>query len=222
MKKHKIMEKRRERLYMKDALCEDEGATLRFSGEAQGAEMRGTSRGGAVRAARSAALATLLAVLAFPAEAKGLSLQVIQRGASGGVFDTSYVVEQSILDYFFEHGMIVSNNDVIVSEGDEAAESRALRLSLIEAKAGCMDLFVKLYLDFALEDSTNPKAVLLSNIRDARMEILSIDTAEPLLNGKYSPNVVPNKNDNRGGVESFAADIAADIHTRLSEKGGAR
>ncbi|MDE6068744.1 MAG: hypothetical protein K2F89_07340, partial [Treponemataceae bacterium] len=111
---------------------------------------------------------------------------------------------------------------VIVSKRDDASEKKELRRSLIEAKTGCMDLFVKLCLNFALEDSMNPSAVLLSNINDAELEILSTETTETVATGKYSPKVVPNKNDNRGGVESFATDIAADIHTRLSKKGGAK
>ncbi|MDE5581470.1 MAG: hypothetical protein K2I95_08635 [Treponemataceae bacterium] len=167
--------------------------------------------------------AFLLLCASFVASAKSFSLQVIQRNTGGdSVFDTSYVVEQAIMDYFFEHGMIVSSNHVIVSKHDDASETRELRRSLFEAKSGCMDLFVKLYLNFALEDSKNPSAVLLSNINNAELEILSTETTETVATGKYSPKVVPNQNDNRGGVESFATDIAADIHTRLSKKGGAK
>ena len=167
--------------------------------------------------------AFLLLFASFAAGAKSFSLQVIQRNTGGdSVFDTSYVVEQAIMDYFFEHGMIISSNQVIVSKRDDASEKKELRRSLIEAKTGCMDLFVKLCLNFALEDSMNPSAVLLSNINDAELEILSTETTETVATGKYSPKVVPNKNDNRGGVESFATDIAADIHTRLSKKGGAK
>lgn len=167
--------------------------------------------------------AFLLLCASFAAGAKSISLQVIQRNTGGdGVFDTSYVVEQTIMDYFFEHGMIVSSNQVIVSNRDEAAEKNELRRSLIEAKTGCMDLFITVCLNFALADSTNPSAVLLSNINDAELAILSLETTETVATGTYSPKVVPNKNDNRGGVESFATDIAADIHTRLSKKGGAK
>lgn len=167
--------------------------------------------------------AFLLLCALFAASAKSFSLQVIQRNTGGdSVFDTSYVVEQAIMDYFFEHGMIVSSNQVIVSKREDASEKKEIRRSLIEAKTGCMDLFVKVYLNFALEDSKNPSAVLLSNINNAEFEILSTETTETVATGKYSPKVVPNKNDNRGGVESFATDIAADIHKRLSKKGGAK
>ena len=107
--------------------------------------------------------AFLLLLASFAADAKSFSLQVIQRNTGGdSVFDTSYVVEQAIMDYFFEHGMIISSNQVIVSKRDDASEKKELRRSLIEAKTGCMDLFVKLCLNFALEDSMNPSAVLLS------------------------------------------------------------
>lgn len=167
--------------------------------------------------------AFLLLCASFALSAKSFSLQVIQRNTAGeNVFDTSYVVEQTVLDYFFEHGMIVSSNSVIVSKREDTAEKNALRRSLIEAKVGCMDLFVKLYLNFSLEDSLNPSAVLLSNINYAEFEILSTETTETVATGKHSPKVVQNKNNNRGGVESFATEIAAEIHTSLSKKGGAR
>ena len=47
--------------------------------------------------------AFLLLLASFAAGAKSFSLQVIQRNTGGdSVFDTSYVVEQAIMDYLFE------------------------------------------------------------------------------------------------------------------------
>lgn len=160
---------------------------------------------------------------AFSLSAKSFSLQVIQKNTPGEVIlDTSYVVEQAILDYFFERGMIVSNNTVLVSQNDEVEDTKALRLSFIEAQCGCMELFIKLYLNYTIKDSLNPTAILLSNIKNAEIEIVSIETTEVLVKGTYTPRPVTAQNNNRGGVESFATDIAKDIQAKLDKKGGAK
>ena len=154
--------------------------------------------------------------------AKSFSLQIVQRNTGGEtIFDTSYVVEQAIMDYFFDRGAIVSNNSVIVSNNDDTKEKTQLHRSFVEAQEGCMNLFIKLFLNYALEDSTNPSAVLLSNIRDAEVEIVSVSDSNVLLEEKFIPEKVNSFNDDRGGVESFATDIAVEIQARLAKKDGA-
>lgn len=150
--------------------------------------------------------------------AKSFSLQIVQRNTGGEtIFDTSYVVEQAIMDYFFDRGTIVSNNAVIVSNNDDAKEKTQLRRSFAEAQEGSMNVFIKLFLNYALEDSTNPTAVLLSNIRDAQVEIVSVSDLNVLLEKKFVPEKANSLNDNRGGVESFATDIAVEIQARLAK-----
>ncbi len=154
--------------------------------------------------------------------AKSFSLQIVQRNTGGEtIFDTSYVVEQAIMDYFFDRGTIVSNNSVIVSDNDAAKEKTRLHRSFVEAQEGSMNLFIKLFLNYALEDSTNPSAVLLSNIRDAEVEIVSVSDLNVLLEEKFVPEKANSFNDNRGGVESFATDIAVKIQASLAKKDGA-
>ncbi len=156
------------------------------------------------------------------ANAASFSLQVIQKNTPGdNVFDSSYVVEQAVLDYFFEKGMIVSNNPVIVSKNDEASDRTELHRAFIEARLGCMDLLVKLSLNFSVLDSANPTAVLLSNIRGADLEIVSLKNSETIIKGRFTPPAVNDMNNNRGGVETFATNIAIYIQAELAKKGGA-
>ena len=167
------------------------------------------------------ALTLVFSLLAFSAFAKSFSLQVVQKNTPGDeVFDSSYVVEQAILDYFFERGMIVSNGAVFVSKNDIAEEKTQIRRSMIEAKVGSMDLFVKLELDYSVLDSANPTAVLLSNIRDAKMEIISLSQNKVLASGKFTPPEANDLNNNRIGVESFAKDIAMEMQAQFAKKGG--
>ena len=76
---------------------------------------------------KKALFAFVFAIAIFSASAKSFSLQVVQKNTPGDeVFDSSYVVEQAILDYFFEQGMIVSNGAVLVSKDDAAKNFFAL------------------------------------------------------------------------------------------------
>lgn len=75
----------------------------------------------------------------------------------------------------------------------------------------------KTFLNYALEDSTNPTAVLLSNIRDAQVEVVSVSDLNVLFEEKFVPEKANSLNDNRGGVESFATDIAVEIQARLAK-----
>ncbi len=157
----------------------------------------------------------------FSASAKSFSLQVVQKNTPGDeVFDSSYVVEQAILDYFYDRGMIVSNGAVLVSKNDVAADKTEIRRSMIEAKIGSMDLFVKLELNYSVLDSANPTAVLLSNIKGADMEIVSLSQNKVIASGTFTPPATTDLNNNRLGVESFAKDIANEMQAQFAKKGG--
>lgn len=162
---------------------------------------------------------SIVCVCAF---SKSFSLQVVQKNTPGDqIFDASFVVEQTILDHFFDRGMIVSNNSVLISKDDAVQDKTDLRRSMIEAKIGCMDLFVKLCLNYSVLDSANPTAVLLSNIKSADLEIVSLEENKTICKGKFTPPALTDLNNNRSGVEDFAADIANKIQAELAERGGA-
>ncbi len=167
-------------------------------------------------------LASVFALLSFCAFAKSFSLQVVQKNTPGDqVFDSSFVVEQTILDHFFDRGMIVSNNSILVSKDDVVKEKTDIRRSMMEARIGCMDLFIKLNLNYSVLDSANPTAILLSNIKSADMEIVSLKEDKAIASGKFTPPSLTDLNNNRSGVEDFAEDIAKKIQAEIAERGGA-
>lgn len=167
-------------------------------------------------------LASIFALLSFCAFAKSFSLQVVQKNTPGDqVFDSSFVVEQTILDHFFDRGMIVSNNSILVSKDDVVKEKTDIRRSMMEARIGCMDLFIKLNLNYSVLDSANPTAILLSNIKSADMEIVSLKEDKAIASGKFTPPSLTDLNNNRSGVEDFAEDIAKKIQAEIAERGGA-
>lgn len=159
----------------------------------------------------------LLIFAAINAFSMSFSLQVIQRDTpTEDVIESSYLVEQTVLDYFFDRGCIVSSNAIIVSKNDEADDKNALRHSFVEAKVGCMDLIIHLNLYFNIKESTNPEAVLLSNLKGASWEIVSLETGKRIAHGEGKPGAVTEKNNNSYGIESFAKDIAKNIQTALA------
>ncbi len=171
---------------------------------------------------KKAALAIALTLSFFAATAESFSLQVVQKNTPGDqVFDSSFVVEQTILDHFFDRGMIVSNNSILVSKDDVVQEKTDLRRSMMEARIGCMDLFVKLDLNYSVLDSANPTAILLSNIKSADLEIVSLKDDVAVAKGKFTPPSLTDLNNNRSGVEDFAEDIAKKIQAEIAERGGA-
>jgi len=171
---------------------------------------------------KKALFAIVLAFFVCAAYAKSFSLQVVQKNTPGDqVFDSSFVVEQTILDHFFDRGLIVSNNEVLVQKNDEVQNKTDIRRSMIEAKIGCMDLFVKLSLNYSVLDSANPTAILLSNIKSADMEIVSLEENKTICSGKFTPPATTDLNNNRSGVEDFAEDIANKIQAELAKRGGA-
>ena len=170
---------------------------------------------------KKALFAAVFALAVFSASAKSFSLQVVQKNTPGDeVFDSSYVVEQAILDYFFERGMIVSNGAVFVSKNDAAQDKSQMRRSMIDAKVGSMDLFVKLELDYSVLDSANPTAILLSNIKGADMEIVSLSQNKTIASGTFTPPAATDLNNNRMGVETFAKKIAIEMQAQFAKKGG--
>lgn len=167
------------------------------------------------------AITLIFAFSVFCAQAKTFSLQVVQKNTPGDqIFDSSFVVEQTILDHFFDRGMIVSNNSILVSKDDEMQEKLDVRRSMMEARVGCMDLFIKLDLNYSVLDSANPTAILLSNIKSADIEIVSLQDNSTISSGKFTPPALSDLNNNRSGVEDFAEDIAKKIQAELAERGG--
>ena len=116
--------------------------------------------------------------------------------------------------------MIVSNGAVLVSKNDAASDKTEIRRSMIEARIGSMDLFVKLELNYSVLDSANPTAILLSNIKGADMEIFSLAQNKVIASGKFTPPATTDLNNNRMGVETFAKDIAVEMQAQFAKKGG--
>ena len=151
--------------------------------------------------------------------AKSISLQIIQtNGSQSVVFDASYLIEQSIMDYFFDCSYIVSNSPVIIDKKIEKIDP-SLQIYFVHAKEGLLDYFVEVYVHYDLVDSNNPEEALMRNIK-------KVDWKAYLVNDKTliyqdTKNASKYKNDD-DSIIYYSRIIAEDIKKAIELKGGVK
>lgn len=153
--------------------------------------------------------------------AKSFSLQIIQKnGSENVVFNASYLIEQTILDYFFEHAYIVSNSPVIIEKKDGDLETE-LKKSIAAAQEGFLDYIIEVEVFYNLENSNNPEEAMLSNIEKIKWNVVSLSGRTVLAGGEAVPQKRKLKNDDDSLV-FFTNEIAQSIQKGLETKGGRR
>ena len=149
--------------------------------------------------------------------AKSFSLQVIQKnGAENIVYNASYLVEQTIMDYFFENAYIVSNSPVIIEKKNESITAE-LQKSFDAAQEGCLDYIIEATIFYNLENSNNPEEALISNIDKIEWKVFSLNDRQLIANGKSVPQKYRNDDES---LVFFANEIAQNIQKVIETKGG--
>ena len=149
------------------------------------------------------------------ANAKSLSIQIIQNNpGQEKIWATSYLFEQSITDYFFDTGNIVSSSPVWISDTDEKNRS-ALTASLKENREGGMDVLVRVELIYNTSDTSNPEAFLLENIKNVQWKAYAVSTGVEIFEGSAHPEKATSKNNNELGLAQFAGLVAYQINTQM-------
>lgn len=152
---------------------------------------------------------------ASSAFSKSLSIQIIQNNpGQEKVWATSYLFEQSITDYFFDTGNIVSSSPIWISDSDEK-NLGALKASLKENFEGGMDVLVRVELVYNTSKSTNPEAFLLENIKSVRWKAYAVSTGIEIFEGNAKPEKSNSKNNNEQGLSQFAGYVAYKINNQM-------
>ena len=144
------------------------------------------------------------------AAAKSIGIQVIQKnGALNEVHSSSYLIEESVLDSFFDYGYIVSNSPVCISNGsnDESNERKTLN----EAFEGQLDYVIFITVSYKAEGSTNPQADYLTNIERISWKMVDVITKRTLADATYNVGKVNPQNNSGDGIRKYTKNIAADI-----------
>lgn len=150
--------------------------------------------------------------------APSFSLQIVQKnGSENVVFDASYLIEQVILDYFYDNAYIVSNSPVIIQKKN-ADISGDLQKSFDAAQEGSLDLVIQLVVTYTLSDSNNPAEACLNDIELIEWKAVSLSDKSIVVQDK----VVPSKKyrNDEDGLSYFAGELASNIKSALETKGG--
>lgn len=162
-------------------------------------------------------IAALIAALALTSvHAKNISIQIVQNNpaAQDAVCASSWLIEQTILDYFFGTGHIVTNSPVHVSA---SSADDGLKTALSESAEGGMDYLVRIEVDYkASAQSSNPDAILLENIDRVTWKNYAVKTGLQLSDGSEVIGRVNRQNNNENGVSSFANLVAVKINASLN------
>ena len=89
--------------------------------------------------------------------ANSVSIQIIQNNpGQEKVWVTSQLFEQSVINFYFDAGRIVSNSPIYISSNDSDENRKALRAALIENNDGGMDYLVRIELFYKSSNSSVP------------------------------------------------------------------
>lgn len=160
-------------------------------------------------------LCLIICLLSFSVALFGLniSILIVQNDGTEKVSVASKTFENEILNYFFDNGHIVSNEPVSLYDNYDFAAKQGF----YAAVDGFMDYFVEIKIDY-VEKSTNPDAVLLSNIKSVEYKIKKVSTGEVLCeSGKIIPKLEGISNQSIG-FRNFAYDVAKNISNNIYGK----
>lgn len=162
----------------------------------------------------------LLLVIGSFASAKSFSLQIIQKnGSETVVYDASYMIEQTIMDYFYENLYIVSNSPIIIQKKGEDI-SAELQKAYDAAQEGYLDYLIETEVYYNLSESNNPEEALLQNIDKIEWKVVSLNDRKTIVKG----HVVPGKKfrNDEDGLYYFSNELAEHIKEQIELKGGQR
>jgi hypothetical protein len=146
-----------------------------------------------------------------------LSFQVVQHnGAQENVCEQTLVIEDEMLDYFFNQGNIVTNERAAaVKDGSDEA---VWKTAFADAAAGGSQYFVQLCLYYDTSSSTNPEAVALSNLDYVTWTITEIQSGKNIADMKNTVDKTALGKDDTDSVRNYAAEIAEQIQKALKVK----
>jgi hypothetical protein len=148
-----------------------------------------------------------------------LSIQIVQvQPGQDKICQTSQLFEQSVIDFFFESGHIVSNSPIYISTTGEKDEAD-LHQAIYDASAGYLSYFVSIAIQYAPAESVNPDMPRLADIKSVSWKTYSVASGQELAEGTMVPGAVTADTDNENGIISFAGLAAAKISAGLMPTG---
>ena len=161
-------------------------------------------------------LILLMVFAATIANASAISFQIVQTDSTQDkVRASSYEIEDTLMNYFFNAGYIVTNSVTVVANNSEDKED-AYKKAFNEAVDGQCDILITMNVEYDVDSSTGPDLSLLSNIKEISWEIMEINTGKKIKTGKEHIGKVSAIDDSEQGIELVAIKIAEKINKTIN------
>ena len=145
-----------------------------------------------------------------------LSFQILQKNENlENVCESALVIEDEILNYFFENGYIVSNVPASVSKSQEE-DDKFYTDAYNEAVEGTVDQFCPIKLYFNGGEQENSR-VSIGNMNKISWKIVSIRTGKVLEENSSAVKEDISRNE-EANVREFAANFAMHIQKIIRQK----
>ena len=146
--------------------------------------------------------------------AGSLNFQVVQRSSNlKDVCESSLVVEDEILNYFFDAGYIVSNSQSAASVSDKE-DSKLWNTGLSDSAEGSFDYFVQIKLILNNDVSSKETPCGLGNFNKLSWKLVSVQTGKVIEESSKKIDR-PVGLDTEANVRDFAADFAYHLRKTL-------
>lgn len=147
--------------------------------------------------------------------AEEISVQIVQHNdAADAICDSSMMVEDELLEAFFNQGFIVSSSPSVESVS-EKQDSVLLKKALTEADDGGLSYFVQVKIYYRTVKTENPDETVQSDIDYVNWTLYNGGSGKVIAEQKKSIGKNPLRGNDEDSVRAFAASIAADIQNSL-------
>lgn len=143
-----------------------------------------------------------------------LNFQIIQSSASlKDVCETTMVVEDEILNYFFDAGYVVSNSQSATSNSS-AEQAKLWKTGVTDSSEGAFDYFVQINLIMNNDVTSKDKPCALGNMNKVSWKLISVPTGKVI---EENTKVIerPIGLDTEANVRDFASDFAYHLRKTL-------
>lgn len=158
----------------------------------------------------------LISIFNFSAFSESLSFQIFQHSKGvDKVSEEALQVEDELLNYFFEKGKIVSNEQTVVSVS-EKADSNVVSKSINNCAEGSVELFCQIHLFFDIDEKSENKD-LFRNLKKIVWKISSVNNPKITKENIIIVNK-PGNADSEDFAKSLAYEIACQMQNYLKSK----
>lgn len=156
-------------------------------------------------------------LLPLNVQAMSLIIQVMQHDSSAqSILETTRIFEESLVDVFFENGLIVSDTPIFVAKNSSTDADETKRV-LSDAASGYMDFLVTVTVDFERDNLLNPEAAQLAGMKKIGWQCIYVPAKKIVSSGTGIPAAAFENDDKNLEIKQFASEVAKQIKQGLKK-----